>query len=125
MEDEPKDLEAAELVQVGTTWSCVGDLSGYRPAQWRCSVHCGGPGKPRKVESTALWLEEEEEKALWEAGYELHTTAVSHAPRESTEARTSHFRWQLRGGSAKSLSQLQPTVKITSGLLLSSNRCLL
>jgi hypothetical protein len=43
----------------------------------------------------------------------------------SPEERRSHFRWQLRRGSSKHPSQLQPTVKITFWLLFPSNRCLL
>lgn len=81
MEDAPKNLEAAELIQVGPAWSCVSGLRGLRSAWGRCLAHCGGPGKavqPREADSTALWLEKEEgEKALLEAGYELHTRARS------------------------------------------------
>lgn len=135
MEDAPKNLAVAEL-RLGpkvapapgrTSLVLSRDLGGCSLVTDKGSAHCGGPGKatqPPKADSSVAGGGGREEPC---GKLAMNSTLrhISHAPRESAAARTLHFRWQLRGGSAKRLSQLQPTVKITLSLLLSSNRCLL
>lgn len=132
MEDTPKNLEVAEL-RLGPEHmpapGGTGLVSSQRLGGTQTSAQPTAEGQAKlhnhERQTTALWLKEEGEKPWRKLAMNSTLEQVSHAPRESTEARTLHFRWQLRGGSANRLSQLQPTVKITLGLLLSSNRCLL
>lgn len=136
MKDAPKNLEAAELrlgpkaaPAPGRTSLVLSprlgrmqpdDRKGLSPLQrtrqsytiTKCRLQlCGWRRRKRK--------------ALWEAGYELHTSA--HLPRSPGIRSSENIALQVASQRrlSQTLSQLQPTVKITLSLLLSSNGCLL
>lgn len=137
MKDAPKNLEAAELrlgpraaPAPGRTSLVLsprlgrmqpGDRQGLSPL-WRTrQSYTTTKGRLQ----LCGWRRRRKRKALWEAGYELHTPA--HLPRSPGIRSGENIALQVASQRrlSQTLSQLQPTVKITLSLLLSSNGCLL